>query len=74
MTKLSIGIGEDFPVEERGRDDACAHGQDRRHHHHPHHDHHHFWHEFWHRHFARRREDAPTRGSRDAIKDQDKKE
>jgi len=50
MTKLTIGIGEDFPVEEkteRRRDDSgCRH----RHHHH-HHDRHERWHRWMREHF-----------------------
>jgi hypothetical protein len=72
MAKLSVAVGEDFPVEERGRDDACVRGRDRRHPYHPHHR----WHEFWHRHFAKRRGDAPAADRQDAARqqDQDKKE
>ena len=71
MAKLSVGIGEDFPVEERGRGDAGYHDRHRRFHHRHDHPHHHFWHEFWHRHFAKRRGDAT---GQDVPQDQDKKD
>ena len=56
MAKLDIGVGEDFPLEEKPRAETrdCSW---RGHHHH--HDHHHFHHhkealrEMWRRHFGR---------------------
>ncbi len=55
MTKLTIGVGEDFPVDERQAEDAgCRHRGYGRHGHH-HHDHHAGWHHWVHEYLARRR-------------------
>lgn len=40
MTKLNIGIGEDFPVEDKAGGEDCRSHRGRRSRHH-HHDHHH---------------------------------
>ena len=61
MAKLTVGVGEDFPVEEKPRAetrDCSWRGYHHDHHHHLHH--HHLHHhkqalrEMWHRHFGRR--------------------
>jgi hypothetical protein len=54
MAKLDIGVGEEFPLEEKGRDGDCRHGHHGHGHHH-HHPHTHFWHDW----FARRPERRP---------------
>ena len=46
MAKLDIGIGEDFPVEEKSGGEECRQG--RHGHRHPHH-HHGFWHDYFRR-------------------------
>ncbi|MBV9993205.1 MAG: hypothetical protein JOZ72_18175 [Alphaproteobacteria bacterium] len=57
MTKLTIGIGEDFPVDERRAEDAgCRHrGSGPHGHHHDHHGHHAHWHHWVHEYLSRRR-------------------
>jgi hypothetical protein len=51
MAKLDIGIGEDFPVEEKSGGEDCRH----RRHGHRHH-HHGFWHDYFRRRFSRGRD------------------
>lgn len=58
MARLNIGIGEEFPVDERqdkerGGEDCSLH-RAHRHHHHHHHDHHGSWAERWRSHFSRK--------------------
>jgi hypothetical protein len=55
MTKLTIGIGEDFPVEEKAGAEDCR--GSRGHHHHHHGELHARWHTWLHARFGRRRED-----------------
>ena len=55
MTKLTIGIGEDFPVEENAGE-GCR-GRRSHHHHHRGNDLHARWHRWWHERF--RRSEAP---------------
>jgi len=45
MTKLTIGIGEDFPVEENAGEARDCRSRRGHHHDHDHHDHHHHGHE-----------------------------
>jgi hypothetical protein len=63
MAKLDIGVGEEFPLEEKGRDEDCRHAHHGHwHHHHDHHgrghhDHHHgSWHDYFRQRFSRRRD------------------
>jgi hypothetical protein len=64
MTKLTIGIGEDFPigeepVEEKAGAEDCrgSRGHHRHHHHHHHGELHARWHTWLHARFGRRRQD-----------------
>jgi hypothetical protein len=53
MAKLDIGIGEDFPVEEKSGGEECRHRRHgQRHHHH----HHGFWHDYFRRRLSRGRD------------------
>ncbi len=57
MTKLTIGIGEDFPVEDKQDGEDCrSHRGRRRHHHHHHGEMHARWHRWLHARFGRRDE------------------
>ena len=57
MAKLDIGVGEEFPLEEKSRDDDRRRSRHADRHHHFHHDHHHHPHtHFWHDWFRGRRE------------------
>jgi len=47
MTKLTIGIGEDFPVEEKAEDERSCHHRER----------HGRWHRWWHERLKRRDKD-----------------
>lgn len=51
MSKLTIGIGEDFPVEEK-TGEGCR-GRRAHHHHHRGHELHERWHRWWHERFRR---------------------
>ena len=53
MARLDIGIGEEFPVEERRRDERSGEDCARRHAHAHHHHHHGSWRERWRHHFSR---------------------
>jgi len=57
MARLDIGVGEDFPLEEKkSSDEGCRRGR-RGHHHHPHT---HFWHD-WFRRAPERKPDERNR-------------
>ena len=60
MAKLDIGVGEEFPLEEKTRADDCRHAHGHHHHDrhgHGHHDHHHrSWHDYFRQRFSRRRD------------------
>ena len=54
MAKLDIGVGEEFPLEEKPHAEGCAHGLHGHHHfHHHHHHHHEALRDMWRRHFGR---------------------
>jgi hypothetical protein len=54
MAKLDIGVGEDFPLEEKSGGEDCR-GTSRGHRHHDHHHHHGFWHDYLRARFSRGR-------------------
>jgi hypothetical protein len=59
MAKLDIGVGEDFPLEEKsGGEDCRGTSRGHRHNHHDHHHHHGFWHDYFHARFSRGRSDS----------------